>query len=252
MRLVAAGDDERGDVEAQEVLRLRARRRVAVEEDARHGGDDELVFLDVELRVSRGERAILLQDRRPRAAARIGAEGLAVLRRQVDHGLEAVLLHEREVLGETLLALDAIFRAADGPPEDHAHHRLRMRRGECDRDGATHAAADEMRALDLQVAEEAASLGGEVLPGDALDAPPRLPRLAPVVSDAHEFLRQVLEELHARVDAERGPLLDGRVEASRGKHQERRTRADHLVAGRDAVEGRGRHRATSPSAECRP
>jgi hypothetical protein len=106
------GTTSAGNGEPHQVLGLGARGGVAVEQAARHAGDHELVRVEVVLRIGGGEVRIAFQDRRPRAAARIGAERLAFLRDQRHDRIEPVLLHESEVLGETLLALDAVFGAA--------------------------------------------------------------------------------------------------------------------------------------------
>ena len=57
---------------------------------------------------------------------------------------------------------------------------------------------------------------------------------------------QVIEQPDPGVDPERRPLLDRRVEAAGREHQQRRSRADHLVARCDAVDGRGRHGVSLP------
>src|SRR5438046_1400847 len=97
-----------------------------------------------------------------------------------------------------------------------------MRYGEGHHAGATHAAAHDVRAFDAQVLEQQLSVPRVMRPGDELEASGRLAALAPVEHDAAEFLRQVLEQLDARVDALRAPLLDGRVESARRVHEERR------------------------------
>src|SRR4051812_5939983 len=110
------------------------------------------------------------------------------------------------MLRETLVGLDAVLRAADGPPQDHAQRRLRIGDGEGHDAGAAHAAADQVRALDLQVLEEQFALPRIVRPRDRLHAAAGLAALAPVEGDALEFLRQVLEQLDARIDALAAPL----------------------------------------------
>jgi hypothetical protein len=64
-----------------------------------------------------------------------------------------------------------------------------------------------------------------------------------VEHDAGVCRRQVVEQLDLGVDALGRPFLDRRVEAAGRVHQERRPAADDLVAGRDAVDDRGRHGA---------
>src|SRR5437660_123504 len=81
-------------------------------------------------------------------AARIGAERLAVLRDQRRHRFEPVVLDEAQMLGEPLVAADAVFGTADRPEDDHAAHPLRMRHAERHHRRAAHATAHEVSALD--------------------------------------------------------------------------------------------------------
>ena len=55
MRFVLAGNDKRRDIETEQILGIGTRRGVAIDQRARHAGNDELVALDVELRVVGGE-----------------------------------------------------------------------------------------------------------------------------------------------------------------------------------------------------
>src|SRR5438094_599828 len=93
-----------------------------------------------------------------------------------------------------------------------------------------------MRALDAEVLEQSLALLCVVRPGDRLDAPARLAALAAVEGDAAVFLRQMLEQLDARIHALRAPLLDGGVEAARRVHEERRSFAYDFIVGRNAVD----------------
>ena len=147
-----------------------------------------------------------------------------------------MLLHVREMLGETLLSLDAVFRATHRPPQDHAERGFRMGDGKRYDRTATHAAAHQVRLFDTEMVEQAFALRNIVRPRDALDAAARLPRLATVEHDATIVLRQVIERLHPRVDTERAPFLERGVEATRREHQERRPRADDVVACHDAID----------------
>ena len=63
----------------------------------------------------------------PRGSA---AERLAVPADECHDLCEPVLLHEGQMLGETLVAAETIFGAAHRPIEDHAQHALRMGDGE--------------------------------------------------------------------------------------------------------------------------
>src|SRR5712691_10637679 len=124
-----------------------------------------------------------------------------------DHAVQTGFFYERQVISEALVRLDAVLRAADRPPQQHAERRCRIRDREGHHRRAAHAAADEVRALDTQMLEQELPLPRVMRPGDELDAPGRLPALAPVEHDAAVFLRLVIEQLDARVDALRGPLL---------------------------------------------
>jgi hypothetical protein len=156
---------------------------------------------------SRANAASRFEGRGPGPAARLAVEGLAFARGHVHDRLQPVLADECEVLGEALLALDAVFRAAYGPPQDHALHDVRIPGRERDRDGAPHAAAKQLRGGVSQVVEEALALLDIMQPRHGLDAPARLAAFTAVVEDAGVFRRQVIEQLDARVHAERAPLL---------------------------------------------
>jgi hypothetical protein len=67
--------------------------------------------------------------------------------------LQPFLADELEVIEEALLSLDAVFGAPDGPPQDHAQHRIGVFRGERDRARAAHAAAQDVRLLVAEVLE---------------------------------------------------------------------------------------------------
>jgi len=152
----------------------------------------------------------------PRGSA---LNALAFLHHQRDHAREAALLDVGEMVGEALVRADTVFRAAHRPVENHANHSLWMGDAEGDHRAAAHATAHEMRALEIQVIEQAPPLCDVVRPGDALDAAARLPGLAPVENDAAVFFRQVIEELDPRVHTLRFPLVQGRIEARRRVHQ---------------------------------
>src|SRR5437016_10762724 len=107
---------------------------------------------------------------------------------------------------------------------------------ESDDRAATHATAHEMRALELQVLEQTFALRDVVRPGDALDTAARLPGLASVEDDAGISFRKMIEQLDSGVHALRLPLVQGRIEARRRVHQQRRTAADDLVVRLDAVD----------------
>src|SRR5207237_494460 len=211
--------------ELEELLGLGAGRSVAIEERAHHAADQVAVLPHVLLRKSLGKRTVSADRRCPWTAAGVGIERFTLLLHMRHDAGEPGAFDEFQMVGEALVRLDAVLRAADRPPEQHAERRRRMRDGEGHDARDAHAAAHDMRALDAQVLEQQLSLPRVMRPGDELDASGRLAALAPVEHDAAEFLRQVIEQLDARVDALRGPLLDDRVESARRVQQERRTAA---------------------------
>src|SRR5712691_11639558 len=92
--------------------------------------------------------------------------------------------------------------------------------------------------------EQSLALRDVVRPGHALDAAARLAAFAPVEHDAGVFFRQVVEQFYLGVDALRRPLVQSGIEAGGRVHQERRPRAPHVVACRDAVDDCGCHDAS--------
>src|SRR6267143_7048194 len=105
------------------------------------------------------------------------------------------------MVGKTLLSLDAVLGTAYRPIEGHAQRGLRVGHAESGDRAAAHAGAHDVRALDAQMVQQSLALRHVVRPGDALDAAAGLAALAPVEGDAGIFLRQVIEELDAAVDA---------------------------------------------------
>src|SRR5580692_11214286 len=113
-----ARNDERWNIQAHEIFRLGAGRSVAVEQRAAHALADRLVLLAVLLGIGGGKGGVALDDGRPRPAARIGAERLAVLGNQRHDAVEAVARDEGKMLGKTLVTRYAVFGAADRPVQD--------------------------------------------------------------------------------------------------------------------------------------
>ena len=188
-----------------------------------------------------GECRIVAQQRGPRPAARIGVEGLAFLAHVRNDAIHAVLLDERQVLREARMRLDAVLRAADRPPEQHAQRRRGIRDAERHDARAAHAAAHEMRALDAEMLEQRFAVPRVMRPGDELDAAAGGAAFAPVEHDAAIALRQMIEQLHARIHALRAPLVDRRVEAAGRVHQQWRPVAQHLVVRTQPVDQRFSH-----------
>src|SRR6185437_5343625 len=139
------------------------------------------------------------QHRHPRTAARIAAEGLVALPRQLHHAGEAVLLHVDGVLVEARLPLKAVLRTADRPVENEPIDEPGPRRGQRCGGAAAHARADDVGAREAEVREQPPALPRVALPRDPLDAAARLPRLAAIEDDAGEARREVIEQLDLRV-----------------------------------------------------
>src|SRR5579883_3464310 len=241
MRGVAAGDDERRDLETQEVFGLRPGRGVAIEHRPSHPDDELLIAIGVLLHERFGEGRIARDHGRPRTAPGIDVERLAVLLHERDDGFETFTPDERQMLGKAFMAAHPILRAADRPIEDHAQGRVRMHHREGQDRRAAHARAHDVGALDPQMLQQALSLGDVVGPGHALEPTARTTCLAPIEHDAGIPLRQMIEQLDRRIDPLRAPLLYGRIEAAGRIHEYRRPRTHDLIIGRDAVDDRARH-----------
>src|SRR5712692_5278419 len=110
------------------------------------------------------------------------------------------------MIREALVSADAVFGAADRPPENHAQHHLGVGDAESDDRAAAHTATQKMRGLEIRVLGRSSPLSDVVRPGYALDPAARLAGLAPVEDDAAVFFRQVIEQLDAGVHALRLPL----------------------------------------------
>src|SRR5215208_7231008 len=119
------------------------------------------------------------------------------------------------MLRDALVAVNAVVRAPDRPVEDETPRPLRMRDAERHRRRTPHARTHDVRAIDAQMIEQPLRLRDVVRPRDVLDTSAGLAALAPVVDDAGEVLRKMIEQLEPGVDALRAPLLHGRVEAAR-------------------------------------
>ncbi len=232
--------DERRTVQPEQILRLRARSGIPVEERACHAGDELDIAFDVLPRVRRSELRIVSQDGHPRSAARILSKRLRAALRQHHHLLEAMLFDVRQMLGESRVAVDSILRAADRPPQHEAPRRLRVRNTKRDRGRAPHAAAQDVRAVDAEMLEQSISLLHVMRPRDPLDPAAGLTRFTSIEDDAHVRSRQVIEHLDPRVHAERCPLVQRRVETARREHEQGHAGPSHFVSCRDAVDDRGR------------
>ena len=90
-----------------------------------------------------------------------------------------------------------------------------MRHGKRHHRATAHAAAQQMRLLDIEMIEQALSLAHIVGPGDALNAPARLTAFAPIKNDALIMFGEMFQRLGLGVDAERRPLFQGGIKAAR-------------------------------------
>jgi len=152
------------------------------------GGD---VLFRIVPRISRSKVCIVLDYRCPRPAARIGAKRFTLCAHQRHHLVEPALAHEGDMIGKAPMTRHAIFGAADGPVQNHARHHFRMGDGKTRYRRAAHAAADEMRARDLQVIKQAFALRHVMRPRDRLDAAAGLAAFPPIEQDAGEMRGQM-------------------------------------------------------------
>ena len=202
VRGVAAGDDQRGNIEAHEILGFGAGRGVAVEQGAAHAGDDELVGVDVLLGVGSAKaRSCLMTEAQgpPRGSPPNGLPSLVTSATTASRPFcctKARCSAKRWWLLRRYLA----------PPTGQYSSRLSVvcgmqRRRTPSRRSSAHAAAHDVRALDAEMIEQAFALRDVMRPGHALDAAARLAAFAAVEHDAGVFLRQVIEQLDLGVDA---------------------------------------------------
>src|SRR5262249_51939772 len=139
------------------------------------------------------------------------------------------------------MTVDAVLRAANWPPQQQAESHLWVRDAESDRRRAPHAAAHDVSTRDAEMAEESTSLPDVVRPCHAFDTAPGSPALAPIERDTHVLPRQAIEDPGPRVNAERGPFVEGRIEPAGREQEQRRTAPVHFVSRGDAVDHRCRH-----------
>src|ERR1700678_1258661 len=106
------------------------------------------------------------------------------------------------MLSETLVAVDAVFRAAYRPEQHHLVAGLRVgeRKGESRR--AAHAATHNAGPLEAQVIQKALCLARKIQPGHALDPPSRAAAFAPVEGNAREMPGQMIQRLGLGIDAQ--------------------------------------------------
>ncbi|HEV3161547.1 MAG TPA: hypothetical protein VGZ89_16420 [Xanthobacteraceae bacterium] len=169
--------------------------------------------------IGSGKIGVALDHRGPWAAAWIGAERLTLRANERDHLVEAVLAHEGDMVGKTLMARDAVFGAADRPIQHQTRHHVRVGHRKSGDRRAAHAAADEMRARNRQVLQEPFALRHVMRPADRLDAAAGLAAFAAVKKDASEMRRQMVEQFDLLIDAERRLRFDHRIETAGRIHQ---------------------------------
>jgi hypothetical protein len=80
---------------------------------------------------------------------------------------------------------------------------------------AAHAAAHQVRALDVELVQQPDALPDVVAPADALEASAGPARLAAVEGDAGVPLGEAFEQPEPAVDADGAPALQARVESAR-------------------------------------
>jgi len=147
-----------------------------------------------------------------------------------------VLLDERQMLGESLPAVDAVFRAANRPVEDEAQCDTWISDAKRQDRAASHAATHQVRALDVEMVQQSFALRDVVTPRNSFDTASRLTAFTPVENDACKFFREIIENLDFCVDTLRRPLLQSCVESRRRVHQERRSGANHFVSCLNAID----------------
>jgi hypothetical protein len=133
-----------------------------------------------------------------------------------------MLIEITEMDGEPLMAGEAVFGAAHRPEQDQAERAVRVHGAERGYRAAAHAAAHDVRALDLEMVKQPDALRDIIGPGDAFDPAARLPGLAAVEGDAGVLLRQMVEQLDLGVDALRAPFVERGIESAWRIHQDRR------------------------------
>ena len=117
-----------------------------------------------------------------------------------------MLVDVSEVLCNARMAPNTVTRTTDRPVQNHATDDLGMGHGESQHRATTHAAAEQVCAVLAEMLEQALALSDVIVPRDRLDAPAGLTGLATIEDDAAVRLWQMLEQLDARVDAERRPF----------------------------------------------
>src|SRR5487761_59545 len=117
--------------------------------------------------------------------------------------------------GKPFLLHQAVAGSARGGVQHHPGYRIRMGDGEGKHRGAAHAAAHEERPADAEMIEQPPRLANVVGPGEPLYPTTGKAGFATVEGDAAKAPAQRAHQVQARVDADRAPALDGRVEPPR-------------------------------------
>src|SRR5713226_2081108 len=142
VRRVVSGHDERGRFDSHDLLRLGARRGIAVVERAAarfHDPQVTRLVLGVE---SLSECGVAGYDRRPGARLRILPEAFG-LPGAIDNSREPFFQREGRMPGESLSAVGFPTVAADRPVEQERPRALRKADAESERDRTAHAAAQD-------------------------------------------------------------------------------------------------------------
>src|SRR5215510_10202057 len=119
------------------------------------------------------------------------------------------------MIGESLAAVDPVFRPTNRPIENQAQHRLAVSDAKRKDRAASHTAAHQMRTLDIQVVQQSFALGDVVVPRETFDTASGLTAFAPVENDAAKFFGEVFQNLDPCVNALRRPLLQSCIESGR-------------------------------------
>src|SRR6058998_2784396 len=101
MGSITAGNDERGDIELDQIFRFSTRSGIPIEQRTADAGHDGAIVVHVLTRIGLCEGRFIPDDRSPWSTSRIGAERLAFRLHKRDHLFQAMPLDERQMRRET-------------------------------------------------------------------------------------------------------------------------------------------------------
>src|SRR5206468_6377065 len=99
---ITAGNDERGDIELEQIFRFSSRSSIPIEQRTADAGHDGAILLHVLPRIGLCEGRVIADDRGPWSTSRIGAERLAFRPHKRDNLFQALPLDERQMRREAL------------------------------------------------------------------------------------------------------------------------------------------------------